>query len=667
MGIISFVFATLGIMLLKDDARRDWGALLVLTGMGIASFAWRTIDARDAQHVRTAFPHIQLQRQRSVLSLSVLLRIAGIAGACLLSLGASVLYLINPTETFGWAGGLWLCSMVLLLSSVTSWGKFGVTSTTDNEHTQRRSPGWSIWEVGVFATLVLVAGMLRLWDLTSFPHNIYGDEIANGLIATERYLRQPSPSVFSTVWQTIDHPALWFWVIAKVFSVGGVTLGMLRLPAALLSTAMVIPFYGVLRSTWGRTTAIVGTAVWAFSASNVHYSRVTISNITTQFFWVLCFFLLFYGIRKGSALYWAGAGIAAGLSEYGYAGTRLLPFVLVGLLVYLLVIHRGHVQHYLWRFTLLAISYVVAFGPLLAHYLTHPNIYFGRGMSLLIWKNIPLSLDALPELWATLWSALCDNLLGVGAYASQDFIYFAPLLFPAEAALVAIGSALLICRWREPWSFLVLLAGWGVLIMGGALLSYGAVPFFAHWAPAFPLFYVALALPVGVWIEELSRRLPRRLVWLAPGALALILIGWAFANISFYLRDYYADPAVLQLPEHREIQKRTEVITVHARYQASLGPDYVTYEVGPGKNKSPGNPYTEFLVPNHTNIYLPEPQTQLPLHGVNSKGLAFFFAPGNEHYRSLVSTFYPGGTQGEVRNRKGVILFYTYLLPLSNQ
>jgi len=660
MGVISFLIATFGMMLLQDESMRHWGALLILSGMVVGSLASRTLDERKPRDERSVFE--QTRQQNFALSLPVIVRIAGVAIACLFSLGASVLYLMNPTETFGWAGGLWLCSIALLLGAVMPWGEFRLISTTDPDHAKWASPRWSIWEVAIFATLIMAAGMLRLWDLANVPHNIYGDEIANGLIASEHFLRGPSPPVFSTVWQTIDHPALWFWIIAKAFSVGGVTLAMLRLPAALLSTATVLPLYSVLRSTWGRTTAIVGTAVWAFSASNVHYSRVTISNIGTQFFWVLCFCLLLYGIRKGSALYWVAAGIAAGLSEYGYAGTRLLPFVLVGLLVYLLVIHRSHARHYLWRFALLTISYLAAFGPLLAHYVTHPNIYFGRGMSLLIWKNTPLSLEVLPKLWDTLWSSLCDNLLGIGARASQDFVYFAPLLFPAEAALVAIGMALLIWRWREPWSFLVLLAGWGVLITGGVLISYDAVPFFAHWTPAFPLFYVTLALPIAVWIEELHRRLPVRLTWLAPAALALILAGWAFLNISFYFRDYYADPAVLQLPEHREIQKRIEVITVHARYQASLGPNYVSCEVGESKTRNPGNPYTEFLASNHTNIYLPEPQTQLPLHDVSGKGLAFFFVPGNEHYRNLVSTHYPGGTEGQVRNRKGVILFFTYLV-----
>lgn len=158
---------------------------------------------------------------------------------------------------------------------------------------------WTTCEISTVAGLVLVALLTRVWHLTYFPDNIYPDEIMTGTIATQAYLIRagPHPSVFSSVWHGIDLPALWFWIVSLFLKIGGSTLAMLRLPAALLGAATVLPLYGFIRETWGRYAAIAGTAILAFSSSNIHYSRLALNNITTQFFWAACFFFLLRGLR----------------------------------------------------------------------------------------------------------------------------------------------------------------------------------------------------------------------------------------------------------------------------------------------------------------------------------------------------------------------------------
>ncbi len=129
-------------------------------------------------------------------------------------------------------------------------------------------------------------------------------------------------------------PALWFWFVALFLKLGGNSLAMLRLPAALFGAAAVISLYALLRGTWGRYAATAGRAIMAFSVSNVHYSRLALNNITTQFFWATCFFFLLRGFRSRRRFDWAVAGLSAGLSEYFYYGTRLLPFILLAFVVF---------------------------------------------------------------------------------------------------------------------------------------------------------------------------------------------------------------------------------------------------------------------------------------------------------------------------------------------
>jgi 4-amino-4-deoxy-L-arabinose transferase-like glycosyltransferase len=177
------------------------------------------------------------------------------------------------------------------------------------------------WEIVTVAGLVLVALLTRISDLTSFPDNIYPDEIMTGTVATESYVNRTSsgPSVFRTVRSGIDLPALWFWMVSLFLKVGGSTLAILRLPAALFGAATIFPFYGLIRGTWGRSAAITGTAILAFSASDVHYSRLAFNNITTQFFWTACFF--FYYVDCGHVGRWIGHWLAC---RQGLANTSTM-------------------------------------------------------------------------------------------------------------------------------------------------------------------------------------------------------------------------------------------------------------------------------------------------------------------------------------------------------
>jgi len=156
------------------------------------------------------------------------------------------------------------------------------------------------------------------------------------------------------------------------------------------------------------------------------------------------------------------------------------------------------------------LGYVIGFGPLLTYFLTHPGLYYGRGAGLMTWNRIPANWHDFQQMWNTLWPIMSENLLGISTRSSQDIMYFAPLLLAAEAALLVLGVALLIWRWRHPAAFLLLLSGIGVLLVGGTLVLYpnSSPPMLGHWTPAFPFFYAAIAVPIGAWVTS-ARDLPR--------------------------------------------------------------------------------------------------------------------------------------------------------------
>ena len=655
LGPIAFVLSLLGTELLRSESLRSWAVVLLLAAGVLAVLAWS--DTRWSPSFpadQCAEARLQTWRSRSA--------VATLVGAALFSALSHVAFLAAPPKTFGVAGWLWLAGMVAVIVAA-ALRPVGHVKQSDSD--ADCSPAWTWWEVAVLASIAVLALALRVWDLRGVPFNIYPDEIITGSVAERAYVNGPGPSasLFSTLWGDVELPALWFAIVAVALKLGGIGLATVRLPAALFGAATVLPFYGFVRGVWGRIAAIAGASIMAFSAVNVHYSRMALNNITTPFFWTVCFFFLMRGLRSRRPTDWALAGVAAGLSEHFYYGTRLLPFILVAFLAYLLIVHWRRAQHYLAQFAWLVLGYLVGFGPLLSYFITHPGLYYGRGAGLMTWNRIPASWHDLQQMWNTLWPIMSDNLLGISTQSAQDIMYYAPLLLPTEAALLGLGVALLAWRCRHPAAFLVLLSGLGVLFVGGTLILYpnSAPPMLAHWTPAFPAFYAAIAVPIGSWVGSTETSLRVREKWKTFAVVGIALVTLGFANINFYFFRYYADPENLKNERYKAAQRLYEVQTIQSRYLASLGPAYRIVVVG--QSPYPYDPdTTRYLVGGQEYMTLRDAQEQQSLKPVVGKGLAFLFFPGKEQYQGRIRERYPGGRAGEVRNPVGRHMFYTYIV-----
>jgi hypothetical protein len=649
-----YLIALLGTWLLANESAWPCAFLLLIASAVLAVVLW------GRQNWPYAFPSdstapTHINRSRSFYLL-------GVGMALLLVLAADLRYAAAPNETFGLAGILWIAGIALLVCSVF----FGSHSLLGGSSAPGL-PRWPTWEIALLAVVFLLALLSRVWNLKNFPANIYPDEIMTGTVAAQSYITPttPPPSLFSTLWSGIDLPALWFWFVAVFLKLGGTSLAMLRLPAALFGAATVVPLYALLRGTWGKYAAITGSTIMAFSVSNVHYSRLALNNIVTQFFWATCFFFLLRALRSRRPSDWVLAGLSAGLSEYFYYGTRLLPFILAMFMVFLLAIHWKQARQYASGFLLLAGSYLVGFGPLLVHFIRNPNLYLGRGASLLIWSpHIPISFADFRQTWKTILPVLSENFLGISTHSSQDIIFYGPLLFPAESAFLVLGVALLLWHWRHPAAFLILASGLGVLLVGGTLVAYpnSVPPLINHWTPAFPAFYVALALPVGAWATAGKSELERQLCWILPATIgiALLLLGWC--NLNFYFHRYYADPESLKSNAYKSAQRNYEMQTGQSRYLASLGSNYEVFTVG--QSPWPYDPVTtRYLVKEQKLALLTNPATELASITRDNKGVAFLFFAGNEQYEQTTHALFPSGKHGEVTSGHGKHLFYTYVLP----
>jgi hypothetical protein len=209
----------------------------------------------------------------------------------------------------------------------------------------------------------------------------------------------------------------------------------------------------------------------------------------------------------------------------------------------------------------------------------------------------------------------------------------------------------------------MLTSGLGVLLVGGTLVAYpnSLPPLINHWTPAFPAFYVALALPVGAWATAAKSELQFQLRWILPATvgIALLVLGWS--NLNFYFHRYYADPESLKSEAYRSAQRNYEVQTAQSRFSAGLGRNYEVFTVG--RSPWPYDPAaTRYLVGEQKWTPLTNPATELWPIIRDGKGVAFLFFLGNEQYEQMTDELFPGGKHGEVTNPRGKHLFYTYVL-----
>src|SRR5262249_17852888 len=152
------------------------------------------------------------------------------------------------------------------------------------------------------------------------------DECDN-LVNVYQILRGRGPGFFGLDWK--PQPAASVYLLSVAMRLG-MSIVTLRLPAALLSVAALIPFYMLLRRTVVAPAALLATWLLATDVWYLHFSRAGWENIETCLPLLAGALLIGDGTRTGRLLPFVGAGVCAAGGAYGYFGGRaVLPTLLV--------------------------------------------------------------------------------------------------------------------------------------------------------------------------------------------------------------------------------------------------------------------------------------------------------------------------------------------------
>lgn len=386
------------------------------------------------------------------------------------------------------------------------------TLASVGSHSRRR--------VYVLAVLI-VAGTVRLWGLTSYPPGLYPDQAVNGEDALE--ILSGKPQVFS--FQNNGRESLFFYLQAATVGLFGVGIWPLFLASAVVGTATVgLTYLAGARLLGSPGPALLAalflaTNPWHVTLSRTGFRAVTVPLCITLALWLLARMLQARtpGATGANALF---AGAAVGLSLYTYGAARAFV-VFLGLFGVLALVRaffqpafRPRIRQLVGPVALLGIVALVVSAPLARTLLQHPEFLGARAQQVSIF-NPDLNGGSPGHTFvrmvgqtfrAFVWDGdgnprhnvplpkLAYNPGGAHGYAGGGTPFLS--LFPAVLAVGGVGVALV----RAPWLILLFL----VMLLPAVTTAEG-MPHGLRTVGAIPA-HVWLAGLGGAWLAGRMRR-----------------------------------------------------------------------------------------------------------------------------------------------------------------
>jgi dolichyl-phosphate-mannose-protein mannosyltransferase len=491
------------------------------------------------------------------------------------------------------------------------------------------------WELLAVLALTGFAFLCRGVAVGTIPRNFHGDEGEMGLLARavlRGELREPFATGF------LGHPTLWFFMQALSLRLFGNTIAGLRMLSALLGALAIPALYILVRPLYGRTAAILSAILLTFYHFHIQFSRIGLNNIADPLMMLGTLAAFFHGYRKRSLLSFALAGVLLGLAQYFYFGTRLILIVIFVLLVYLAIKERHRLRNFLGPIEVMGIGFFLSVGPLVRHYLTHPEIYFAR-MNEYGW----IQRGTIPDLQAN-GQSLLTALMG---HAYRSFGLFVtynehspfydsgiPLLSHGMELLFIVGLVLVLLNLSKLESFALLIWVIGTALFGGFLLW--DAPQGQRYLIAAPALCILMALAL-IQVSQLVGQILGLSRYVQVGLTSLIVVAFSLWNLYFYfyiytpLNRYALTPTATDIGYY--LQKQTG-----QSYAYMFTPPYLYLEYATIKFVADDPPGANVYDPISSITDLPDPPAGLrPV---------FIFIPDRLNELQVIKESYP---QGELR------------------
>jgi len=457
-----------------------------------------------------------------------------LAVGCALSLAAGILVYrgAQPALTHS----TWLLGL-LCFGGCTLW------SWCRSRSGRRPSPR----SLAAVLLLLLLAGGLFGWRVSSIPLEVHGDEGEEGMDAVELLAETPF-NLFTVGWYWL--PRLHVLRQAVGLKLFGVNLLGLRSSSVVLGAVGVLLVFAFGAQFWGFEVGLLAGLVLVSARFFIHLSRTGFEYLDTPVLSVLVVWLACWAwrdLRLDAALL---CGLALGLGIQTYYASRLVPVLLtVTWGLWLTGSERRLQPARVTLFVVIAVVALATVAPMAGYFCRRPSDLWWRTLETSAFtqsalthlsygygtRNLNYILLVQLQHAVTLFNYTSDSSLQYGYRPGG-------LFEPVTATLFVLGFAGTCARPLRNRNLMLLL--WIVVpvIVGGALTI--DTPFYPRIGGVVPFAALMVALALRSLLGSLRATLPSRAAHIAAPLVGVGVCGLIFAH---NIQDYFFDYA----PRHR--------------------------------------------------------------------------------------------------------------------
>jgi hypothetical protein len=367
----------------------------------------------------------------------------------------------------------------------------------------------------LLAGIMLLAFVLRVWNLEQSVF-MFVDE--HGSVLTINNLRNPDVPLLLPSWSLTGWGQTYGYVQSYAVALFGANFTGLRAVSVLVGTLTIPALYFLAGELFNRRVALLAALWLATFPAHIHYSRLGVPNVADPLFGVLALGFLARGWETRARRDFALAGVMLGFGQYFYEAGRFAFPLLCLVLAGSLALRRSPTKDRpdpaygeispLSGMLILVVAAVVIGAP---HY--YAQVTNGLPLTLRF-ADMNVAGDYLTALRESpgrfLMQYMAPPFLHYVSLPDQSNLYYGGdygLILPYLVPLYLVGLVMLVIRWRQPGS--ILLLAW----MAGVALGNGLIQqnvFTSRYVVVFP----ALALTMVVGIEQIVQsgcRVSRRL------------------------------------------------------------------------------------------------------------------------------------------------------------
>lgn len=381
--------------------------------------------------------------------------------------------------------------------------------------------------------LLGVAILLRGFHLSSLPPGLHPDEAGYIDFALLHIPSIEYSWLYINPFRTgLDsQPILYSYVLWLNTLLFGSSILAVKISSVLIGTLSVAGAFLMMKEITGnRRLAWLMAILMAFYHYHIHWSRLALSNIWTNFFLCFTIGLFLLGWRKRHSGGAVLAGVCLGLTTYVYSGGYFVVILLAILFLQLWHKTTERLGLTIYSAKMVAIATVIA-APLIVFAFRVPEFFFGRANMIRGWTPPAILAYSQGAEMSYLDYAIHQFQYSFGAYnffpeVTGFYQPGIPFLIGFASILFMVGIVLAFKKTHSIALVWILI----VTFMGGILLD--GTPGSTHFIGAIPAICWLVALPIDKLFESGNHRL-------AYAILAVII----FTDLYFYFVVYAGTPS----------------------------------------------------------------------------------------------------------------------------